>query len=239
MNLGELKLYLNYVLNKEQRGGALTPSRFNSLLKRCNLKHFKKKIGLPEEYRIGQPLSRQAFELTQKLSDDIRPFVISMDDFNGMLSVDSDGHSVIPSNMYYPSSLGYRYILNSATCGISEEMKPIEVLIDAQWNHRLASHIRPPSLAYPIAIFRDGYIEFRPKTLQFVNFTYVRYPVDPVYAYTLVNDVDVYDAANSIELEWDNVNILDIAYLILNEMGINLREGQIQQFSEMRKQEGQ
>jgi len=69
--------------------------------------------------------------------------------------------------------------------------------------------------------------------------TYIRIPKTPIRAYTIQNDDDVYDPANSVQLEYPETTHYDIAYIILKMMGLNIRKEEIVAFANQRQKEGQ
>jgi hypothetical protein len=255
--------YCNFVANKEQSGNTLTPVEFNKVLQVCNLKYFKKKVGLPEEYQPGMPLPRQQFEITQSNSDSLSPFKKFMgQNDTDPLYIDSAGYATLPSDYYYHSSCSYIEAINKPDC--TPELKPriVEVVTDAQWDVIMSSPIRPPSKKYPIMNYQSGFIRFAPVDLKQVSFIYLRYPTTPCYDYY----IDAYGGyiylqegqkytlqtgeqgssgqtsgtvtSLSRELEWNEIGKIDIANLVLQHIGINLREGQLFQYSEKVLKEG-
>ena len=238
MNLQELLDYLNFVINKEQSGNSLKPKNYNTLLYVSNIEYFNKKFGLPEEYRPGHPFPSQAWETTQNMTDSLRKFKVKLGYDNTPLVISSNGKADIPANYAHYSSLRYNLAINE-NCDSTISMRSIDILTDAQWADRVGSSINPPSYEYPICMFQNNYIQFLPLDLKFVEFTYLRFPETPSYIYTVDSyDNIVYDAINSIQLEWEDNDIMNIAKLILSKIGINLRETSIVNYAEMQKQMG-
>jgi hypothetical protein len=254
--------YVLFLANKAVTGNNPSPEDFNIALNASNLKHFKKKTGIPEEYRVGMPISRQSFEVTQIITDDVLPFKIHMGDQNTPpLSVNSNGYADIPSDFFYPSALSHKYFPNTDCTG-SYILRPIDVLTDSQWDHIAGSAIRMPTLMYPACNFQNGVIRFLPKDIQRVDFVYLKLPETPVYDYYINADGEhIYMIPGeshvlltgeqgsagqtsgtvtslSVELEWHDINKLDIVSLILSNLGINQREISLQQYAEMNKQTG-
>ena len=73
MNVDQLYQFINFIANKESSGAHMGPDEFNELLPRAQDDFFIKRYGVPEDYQPGRPFPRQAFELTQKILDDLRP----------------------------------------------------------------------------------------------------------------------------------------------------------------------
>lgn len=251
MTLDDVLKYVNYITNKEQNGRTLTVEEFNTLLPIVSLKYFKKKYSVPEQFRVGMPFSKESYEITQSIIDSIHQFKHVMGVDGALMKVDSDGKGTIPSDYMHVSSAYWQSVTNQSDCEIDIKYRTIEFLTDAEFANRLASSIKFPSLRYPVATVRKNYIQFLPKDIQYVNFTYLRVPNTPYYdSYIDTNiDEEVYlapgtinpntgDASQSVELEFEDTDIIDIASILLSMIGVNLRSGDLVQYSEKMKQEG-
>jgi hypothetical protein len=115
------------------------------------------------------------------------------------------------------------------------ELIPVD---DNEIGYRLNSRIVPPTRDFPIMAYYDGYMQVHPIDLQRVTMTYLREPLRPVWAFTLVNGRPVYDAANSVDVEFPFEVYNEIMVKILSYVGINLREGALMQYAEMKDQKG-
>jgi hypothetical protein len=263
MNLDFIYKYILFLANHAVTGNSISPAEFNMTLNAANIKLLKRKCGLPEDYRPGQPFTRQSVEVTQVLTDDILPFKIHLGDPNTpYLQVDANGYGQIPINLFYPHALSYKFFPNTDCTG-EFKIRQIDVLTDQQFDYVAGSSIRKPTLYHPACNFQDGAIRFLPKNIQRVEFVYVRFPVVPVYDFYISAELEhIYLEPGivhtllpgeegsagqtsgtvqslSVELEWNDANKLDCASLILSMLGINQREGALQQFAEMSKATGQ
>ncbi len=72
MTLFEQWELVNYIANKDYEGNVITPIRFKQLCVVSNMDLFKLKMGLPEDYQLGAPISRQYLDATQRLTDETR-----------------------------------------------------------------------------------------------------------------------------------------------------------------------
>lgn len=247
-----IRRLINFITNKEQVGNTLSPDEFNDLLQKHNFEHFKRKVNMPEEYKPGQPFPSQGYEITQKITDDISPFKVVTD-----ISVASaTGYATTPADYYTLGYLHYKYP-TSVDCEIITSPKPIGIVTDAQWSYRLENPITKPTKKHPVANFQAGFIRIMPKDLYSVEICYLRYPHTPIYDYYLDQyAIDHYlepgtsytlqageegsagqtagtVTSNSVELEWNDVNKLDITSLMLESIGINLREQQLLTYSQL------
>lgn len=238
MNLGWLYNFLNYIANKEQSGNGFTPEEFNRILGAVNLDYFKLKYGLPEQYRPGQPLPAQSYEITQKITDDLRSCKVWMGGPNeAQMAVDVYGRADIPSNYVHVSSVRYKYSVNDG-CSATITPSTVEILTDAQIGDRLSNSIKMPTLKDPVCIFYSDFIQFYPINIGYIDFTYLRMPTTPVFGFDEVNYEVVYNASTSTEFDYPDEDYVDLARMLLGYIGINLREPQLQTYAEQHKQMG-
>lgn len=239
MNIFEMFQFVNYRANKEQSGRTYTQLNFNLACKAVGIDYFKLKTGIPEEYLPGKPFPRQAWQITDKITADCMHLIVEMGgrDFPLMV-VDKNGFADVPADFAAYSSLTYMRSNNDG-CGTSEETVDIEVVFDAIWSGRHRDSNKYPDKEFPIARFRNGYLQFAPKDLQFVNFVYLKTPIDPYLAITIDdNNNMVYDATNSIQFEWPVTTHTDICNMLLEWLGENIKDPGIIQMAQQRKTAG-
>ena len=234
MNLEEWRIVCNNLISQKGAGVNIVPEQWELMLHVAQLKHYKRKLGLPEEYRPGQPMPTQAFEITKRISDDLSPFMVEIGR-NGQLPlpVSAQGEATLPADFFYPTGILYNLITPK---GIKPKNVPL--LTDKEWNETMSSQIIKKTKQYPIANIKNGYIRFAPLNLQFVDFTYLREPVRPVYAFTNTGGLMQYDNANSVQLEWDELNQLDIMYMLLGDLGVVVSKKEIVDYGEKVKERG-
>ncbi|MEE9337996.1 MAG: hypothetical protein V3U87_07955 [Methylococcaceae bacterium] len=233
ININELKIYIDYISNKEQSGNNYTPSQFNLLVKRGVEDIQRWLIGLEALYQPGNPAPAVAYEVTQKVKDDLRWLKE-----NPTLPVDNNGRMVIPSDYVYVTAITYKEIKNT-DCGAKQTLRPVERIDDDKWANRLSSTIKKPTKQYPVCIFYDkDYVLFEPKDLGSVEFSYIREMATAVWGYTLVDEVPVYKDTLSIDVDLPEILLNDLARIILGYMGINLREQELMQYAEVIKMKG-
>lgn len=243
MNVYEGFQFINFRANKSQTGRSYTLDNYNLGLKAVDIEWLKTKYGLPEQYRPGMPMPSQAWEVTQKISDDLRHLKVLMGGRNKpLMSVDQYGFASIPPDYIHVSTIRYDKTANTADCGTASEDTsiPIEVLKDADFDARLNSCIKNNFGKYPICRFETDYIEFRPKSLRFVLFGYLRLPTSAFLSATYdANNNLVYDAATSTQLDWPEDMHTDIFNTLYNWLAVNLKDQVGIQDSQSRKILGQ
>jgi hypothetical protein len=227
---------VNYRVNKDNSGNALSPDEFNAILELVNIEYFKWNFGLPEQYKPNMTFAAREWEVNQKITDDMNPFLVTLDGaVKPFLQVSNKGLAILPEDYFHVSSIGYDLMEGDST-----KRYIVEIMTNAQWNSRLGSHILKPALDCPIARFISGQLEFAPKNIGQVDFSYLRKPTIPFYATTedpITEDM-VYDPANSVQLEWPPDCITDITNMLVSYASDNLGMMEIKQSAETRKAQG-
>lgn len=212
----------------------ISPEIFSSMLHLASLKHFKRKLGLPEEYKPGMPYPSQAFELTQRITEDMKIFKVTKGyNLTQPISVASSGIASYPSDYYIASVIDYFFSKDGETY-----QRKVDILSDLEYQDRVTNIHTRPRYFYPICKMISDGIQCNPYDLKFIHMTYLRLPVAPYYAVDATTGYNEYDSANSTQLEWDDQNTIDIMYLFLSEMGITLKREDVLQKAEAVKERG-
>lgn len=233
MNLGEIFELTKYIANKDFDGNIVTPERFKLLLPVVNIDLFRNKFGLPEEYQPGRPVPLEFADITLKNTDDLKPFK----KYTQGLGV-TNGILPYPTDYAHRDTVIYNYsktIYQTAT----SLPRPVEILKEAEFASRLGNFTKRPTEQNPIGVIRVDGIHIRPLTITSVDFAYYRWPLDPVFSYTIGDGYISYDSATSVQFEWPKDEHILLLRMILNYIGINLREADIVQYSEAKLKSGQ
>lgn len=222
----DIRQQVFYLLNKHQSGNTLNGAEFNQALKFANLSFFKRRYGLPESYRPGMPLPAISYEVTQLIIDGLSPFKVTRGGRDyPVITVDKNGWAALPPDYIHASSITYN-------------VTPVEILRDSQFQDRLNNSITFPSKKDPICSIHAGYIQFQPTDLGSVNMVYLRLPVTPVWGYTITNDEEVYNAATSVQPEWNDVDMGDFVNIIVEYASNNLKDAFTKQAADSKIQNG-
>ena len=235
ISINELKTYIDFISNKEQSGNNYTPEQFNMLVKRAVEDIQRWLIGLEAQYQPGAPVPAVAYDVTQKVKDDLRWLKE-----NPVLTVDANGRMTIPEDYVYVTSIIYEEVKNT-DCGPTATQRSVERIDDDKWANRLSSSIKKPTKKYPVCIFYDkDYVLFEPKDLGKVKFTYIRQITPPFWNYQIdpTTEVPLYNPVGTIDIELPEILLNDLARLVLGYMGINLREQELSQYAELIKTKG-
>lgn len=242
-NIWDVYEFINWRANKDQNGRVYTPEDFNRGGKFADYELLKVKYGLPEQYRPGYPVPSQAWELTQEITDALSHLKVYMGGRNTpQLPVDSNGYADIPSDYLHYSSMAYIEVGKLECEGETDEQSrtPIEVVRDGDWDLRVSSVLKKPTYQYPISRFHAGYIEFRPKKLSYIDFTYLRKPIPAYLAYTIdpATTNIMYDEQNSVQPDWPEQMLNEYANILYYWLSVNINSQINIQDAQQRKVQG-
>lgn len=217
MNLNEAYEFLNFLINKFQ-GSWYPPDELDLVVDRAQM-------GLFNDYY-------QAFSSGQRMNDALSPFK----------------RRFLFTNITSPVGLitrpaDYEHLLTIYTTVINPVLgtpqnRPVPILNEDEKVARDNSQIYPPTLYDPYALLvQDSDIQLYPAVPQAGTMVYLSRPVAPFFAYSLVSGrVIVYDPINSVQLAWNDKDMVSILVKALNFLGINLSEADILAYSEQKDQ---
>jgi len=252
INIDNLYRFVQFIANKEQ-SGFIKPSEFNLAAESAQMQLFMERYSNPAEYK-GNGKSRTGYNQTQKINDDVRIFIK-----RASLSVDPGGMMPYPSDYLHFSSATHSFVSQMNTKKVENEncedcekntitktpgkirafTRAIRPVDDMELASLLGSFIVAPTKHFPILTFYEEGIQFHPKNIGTVDFVYLRKPVTPQWGFvTDANGRPSYNAAASTDLEWPIQVFNEIAIRILAFVGINLREPDLAQYSEGKRQTG-
>jgi len=221
MNIDQLYRFVNFVSNKEQRGN-ITPDNFNLLAKVAQIEFISTRMGNIQLINQGSVMP-YGYKATRRIDEDLRPLV----------------YGPIQINIQQPSGLfayPYGYIWPDAVH--KNDFRAIRVIESDQYPFVKHSRITPPTDQYPICIFRGNYGFIDPYNIGSFQMSYLRYPADPFWNYTMVNDEAIYNPSGSVNLTVLEHTHLEIAMLILKHVGINLDATKITEYAMTQEQKG-
>lgn len=232
MTLFEQWTLVNYIANKDYGGNVIEPDRFAQLCVVANMDLFKVKMGLPEDFQPGSTIFRQYLDAVQRLTDETR-----------FLKERVAAQSVTAGVVSYPANYfgfdamryGYQRLIDGVATVI---WKPVETLTEDQYSDRAGNYTKGPTTKNPVCVFRNNGIHVYPASIPQVDFAYVRYPLDPVFAYTQETGYITEDVGGSTQYEWEVHLHMDLTRIILGYVGINVREQELQQYAEQHKAQG-
>jgi hypothetical protein len=217
-----LRNNLNSELSKGQ-AGYFSDEEFNDFLKSAQITAF--------EYYMNKKM-----KASKQVEDALSPFLK-----RETLSY-TNGVSPFPTDYYHSDTMFYKWTQNTCN-GLVEEDLPVPFITQSQYSGYISDYLRKPSIAKKRIYysFINNKIEVYPKSITNTDFVYYRPPQEARYASNIIGtpngDFEQFDAANSVDLEWNVAQQEDFMDLLLFFSGISLRESEIVSYAKMKQQE--
>lgn len=214
----------------------IAPDEFNQIVDNVNLDLFKLKVGLPEEYQVSAPFARQAWQVSNKISDDMRYFITQTTIAKNV----STSIFAYPTNYGAFSSLRYRRVVNKDCDTPDVATRTIELVTDAELSERLDNTIITPTTEYPVGAWYAAGWKVFPSIINSVELTYLRLPTTPVWGYTVdpTTDLVTYDPVTSVQVDYPKTLWVDFAIMCVRYLGINIRDNELYQMVRERQVTG-
>jgi hypothetical protein len=221
MNVNDMYRIAQFAVNKAQNG-YLTPSEFNLTINQAQVSYQDYLLGEFQQYQYGRPQARINYSQNENIRERLSPLITE-----ATLTINATtGEAPYPAD----------YVQADAVRTTAfERVRYVEQ--DALYSY-YNSQIDPIA-TNPIYLLEPTGLQFYPITLGSAILTYVKDAPTIVWAYTTVSGRPVYDSATSTQPVWDNVDLLEIIARALKLIGLNLQDGQVQQYANQVTQTGQ
>ena len=196
-NIDEVYKLLKYRLTKSGFNGTVSPNDFNLIFPRAEKRYFA--------------LKYRDYLSNQRNQDALLPF--KTDPL--VITIDAQGKYTKPTALLH---------IDAITYGTGTSQVEVVSVTDEKLGNILSSTYDAPSLEFPIYIEYALYLQFYPITLGSANTVSLNDVTPSKWAYTLVSERPVYDAANSVQPKWYDDSIDAIIYMIGVDAGINMRD---------------
>lgn len=211
MGINEAKIFCDGVLAKDQRGG-ISPSDFNAFATIAQIEAISDRLTNVKKID-NRLLPQYGYKANRKIITELRLLLVGPI----QMTVNSHMLTTYPADYFYPDSMH------------TPDYKHIEMIESDEYPHIKQSLIFPPDEEHPHAVFYGDYILVDPDGIQ-VMFSYIKYPPDPVWAYTGTTN-PIYDPGNSVDLLGDRSFGIDVCRRILKYAGVNLGSDMVSQFA--------
>jgi hypothetical protein len=232
MTLWDIWSLIEFIGNKDFEGSIIKPDKFDELTRVVNIDLFRNKIGLPEQYQPGRPIPIEYADVTLKNTDDLKAFKTPL--LNRAVTA---GVMAFPTNYAHRDTVTYNFVktINGAATTLP---RPVEILRELEFAMRTGNYTKLPTTKNPIGVIRSDGIHIRPVSITAVDSFYYRWPTDTLFSYVEGDGYITYDAGASTEFEWPKDEHLTLTRMILQYVGINLREADLVQYSDMKIKQG-
>ncbi len=233
MGIDKVHLLFDLLISKETNG-ELTHAEIDKLLNRASFAHFNELFNNPQRWRVDKQLGQIYYGGSERINTALSPFKVTQpyttgDTPGGVLTLDDDFlHFIALRATVYDNDLARNVNY------------PVDVLNELELVDRLESQVSPVALTNPIAIMNSNrQIQLFPETTQSGKVYYFKKPVECVYAYTQSGRAVTFDDANSVDLEWNDLETYNILTTALSYAGVKLSATDVTNFAEAKKQQGE
>lgn len=209
VNINSFKTYTEFLSNKVQVGGVISPSQFNQLCFQSLMQVYEK------DY--------QTFLATEEVSELLKIYLKQQ-----TTAVPLTGVLPYPSDYQHLTALR-KYYVNPKGVG---RMIQIEEIKETAWGFIQASSLREPTLRFPKYNEFSSTIRFLPRNIGIIEIDYFKTPVQPIWGYTIVSGRPVYDPLTSVNFEFQQYSTNAVAAVFLSLQGVNLRDSELEQFAQ-------
>ena len=222
MNVNDMYRICQYAINKAQNG-YLTSSEFNLLVNQAQTSYADYLLGEFQQYQYGRAQARIDYNQNSNIRQRISPLI-----YEQTLSVDGTGFAAYPSD----------YVQTDAIWnpnGISRVRYVKQDSLFSYYNSKI-----DPIATNPIYLIEQNGFRFYPASIGSVRLTYVKTPPTITWGYTIdENGREVYSAGASTQPVWSDVDLLEIIARVLKLVGVNLKDGMVEQYANQVTQMGQ
>jgi hypothetical protein len=247
MTLDQIRSYINYICVKENSGGTLTPEQVNVIFPAASIDMFNKKVEKAQIFAIQNKVS-----LSEALGSiiELRDFIKSEDQTLG-----------VPGTLTLSDLTSIYGYFSSMTTIYNGITRKIDLMTDSDWSIRKSNSLALPIDEYPMCRLDGFKIDILPNNISQINFTFYRIPATPIYDYYIdANANEIYlvvgashtlgsgeigsagqtsglVTSTTVELDWDSLYHVAFCNEVLSRVGINLKDGMVEQYINQAKQE--
>ena len=220
MNVNDMYRICQFAVNKAQNG-YLTPSEFNLTINQAQVSYQDYLLGEFQQYQYGRPQARINYSQNENIRQRLSPLITS-----ATLTINGSGEAAYPADYVQADTI--------ITTAFNRVRFAQQDTLYSYYNSQI-----DPIATNPIYLLEPAGFQFYPVTLGSAILTYVKDAPEIVWGYTTVSGRPVYSSGTSVQPVWDNVDLLEIIARALKLIGLNLQDGQVQQYANQVTQTGQ
>lgn len=230
MNINDVHKTILYFVNKEQNA-FITPAEIDLVLDKAQLVLFNQYHTNP---KLPSNVQAKNYGDSQRIDDALSAFkskytFTSLTSPSGLVTLPGDYmHLISLFTTVYNAQLG-RNVYSS-----------VQVMDEEELIERLESQVIPVNADDPVAIMNSqNRIQLFPEAPATGGVYYFRRPAVPVFGYTQSGRTITYNPLTSTQLEWRDVDIMNIIVIALSYYGLNMSSEMIAQFANVKEVQGQ
>lgn len=231
MNVNDMYQICQFAINKAQNG-YLTPSEFNLIINQAQVSYQDYLLGEFQQYQYGRPQARINYSQNENIRQRLTPLLAT-----SALAVNSGtGAITYPADYVQADSL--------LTSTLQRVRYTQQDSLYSYYNSTI-----DPVATNPIYMITSTGFQFYPITIGTVTLNYIKEAPSIVWAYTTVSGRPVYAATQTgvgvtpttgtVQPVWADVDLLEIIARALKLIGLNLQDGQLEQYANQVTQQGQ
>lgn len=229
MNVNDMYRICQFAVNKAQNG-YLTPSEFNLTINQAQVSYQDYLLGEFQQYQYGRAQARIDYSQNENIRQRLSPLITS-----DTLTINGSGKAAYPADYVQSDTI--------ITTAFNRVRFAQQDTLYSYYNSQI-----DPIATNPIYLLEPTGFQFYPVTLGSAILTYIKDAPEIIWGYTLVSGRPVYNPATynpstqpagSQQPVWDNVDLLEIIARALKLIGLNLQDGQVQQYANQVTQQGQ
>ena len=230
MNVNDMYQICQFAINKAQNG-YLTPSEFNLTINQAQVSYQDYLLGEFQQYQPGRPQARINYSQNENIRQRLTPLLATA----ALVVNAGTGAVVYPGDYVQADSL--------LTSTLQRVRYTQQDSLYSYYNSTI-----DPVATNPIYMITSTGFQFYPITIGTVTLNYIKEAPSIVWGYTTVSGRPVYNpaaynpgppASGSQQPIWADVDLLEIIARALKIIGLNLQDGQLQQYANQVTQQGQ
>jgi hypothetical protein len=230
MNVNDMYLICQFAVNKAQNG-YLTPSEFNLVINQAQASYQDYLLGEFQQYQIGRPQARVNYSQNENIRQRLTP----------LLATSTLAVPALTGIIAYPAD--YVQADSLLTSTLQRVRYSQQDTLYSYYNSTI-----DPIATNPIYMITSTGFQFYPITIGSVTLNYIKKAPSIVWAYTTVAGRPVYTTTTGVGVTpttgsaqpvWADVDLLEIIARALKLIGLNLKDGMVEQYANQITQTGQ
>lgn len=222
MDIGKIYDIVNFIANKHQQG-YLSPNEFNNSINLAQRQLMDELVEAIQGWDGNRKRIRLPMGNAQPPIQRVAPFIVRGE----AVAVPGDGRVIKPTSMAHMLAMR-----------ISDNTNRVKRVEHDRVFSNLNSKIDVVA-SNPFHTEYDLYYQIFPSAAGALNWDYIKYPDDALYAYNTVNGRPVYNPGGSIQLKWDEGEITGLISRVLFMFGISIQAQNLVAYYQSVKNDGQ
>jgi hypothetical protein len=223
MTVDETYKLIQYVCNKSQNGGYISPSDFHRVINAACHEYTDYLLGQTQSYQYGRSQARASYGNNQTIRQKLTPLITAPQS----ISVDGTGLALYPTDFIQADAM---YTTDNKRIRYCPQDR-----FDAFYNSAI-----DPVATNPFFLVEATGFRVYPITLGSIKLSYVKKHPAIVWNSTLDgNGRPVYTSSGSAHPLWSDADMMQVIARALRMVGVNLQDNQVNQYALEVKNQGQ